>query len=161
MNYINDLTGRTDLQGKTLSNGRTDLWKQAYDAFTLEPMFGTSPRNMESVSGVRGLHTPHNGILALLFYNGIVGGIIMIPFFVMCFVNRNKTKGFMYNKGLKGYCVLSYVLVLCMLFESFFLHEVFWMNSVGSFLFWFALGGVVPIYANRRNEREVRVGGLT
>lgn len=153
---------RADTNKGDVTNGRLIRWMDALKIFKTTPVLGTSPRNIFSYARQKSDATrdtvmakfkiySHNGYIDVLVCTGIAGAAVMFLFLLLCavkvvrrFIRREGDLEFM----LAGAVFLGFAV------SAVFVSDLFFMISIGSFLFWTAAGGAVHA------ENEENNGGV-
>lgn len=152
---VGDLTvERADLG---TSNGRIQLWTDAFKMSKEISIFGVGDRNIMKVadelmpgSSITKQYV-HNGYLHMLLSGGIVAVIIMlillgsisIPTIKNILMKKN------FNEDYLIYGIMS-IIIASMLLTTVFLTEIFYQNSFVATIFWILLGYIV--YFNHNND---------
>lgn len=132
---------RTDTSEENISNNRFTIWKSTLKLTIERPILGFSSGNWYEVAKISNpneyvvqqhYHT-HNGYLEMLFYNGILGLIIMFVF-VLSYIKEIvlKFKKVTYSNQL----LLITLITVVILVSNLFLSSTFYgINLLGIFLF--------------------------
>ena len=128
-----------------ISHGRFDRWQQTLQIFTKTPVVGTSPRNLSSYAKRHFPQTlmakykmaPHNGYLDILAGTGVLGFAAFLLFFIPAVIALLK-KYFRFENDTDF--LFSAVTVFAMAASALFVSDLFFMISVGAFLFWTFFG---------------------
>ncbi len=128
-----------------ISHGRFDRWKQALEIFAVTPVIGTSPRNLSPYAKVYFPDTlmakynmaPHNGYLDILVGTGVLGLAAFLLFFVPALIALLK-KYFRFENDADF--LFSAVTVFVLAASAMFVSDLFFMISIGGFLFWTFFG---------------------
>ena len=132
---------RTDTSEENISNNRFTIWKSTLKLTTERPILGFSSGNWYEVAKisnpneyvVQQHYYTHNGYLEMLFYNGILGLIIMFVF-VLSYIKEIvlKFKKVTYSNQL----LLITLITVVILVSNLFLSSTFYgINLLGIFLF--------------------------
>ena len=127
------------------SHGRFVRWKQTVQIFARTPVFGTSPRDLSSYAKAHFPKTlmakynmaPHNGYLAILVGTGVLGAAAFLLFFIPALIALLK-KYFRFENDTDF--LFSAVTVFIMAVSAMFVSDLFFMISVGAFLYWTFFG---------------------
>ena len=128
-----------------LSHGRLERWQQTMAIFACTPVVGTSPRNLSAYAKAHVPDTlmakykmaPHNGYLDILVGTGVLGAAVFLLFFVPALIALLK-KYFRFENDTDF--LFSVVAVFIMAASALFVSDLFFMISVGAFIFWTFMG---------------------
>ena len=128
-----------------VSHGRFERWKEALRIFAGTPVVGTSPRNLSAYAKAHASDTliakyrmaPHNGYLDILVGTGILGAAAFLLFFIPALIALLK-KYFRFENNTDF--LFSVVAVFIMAASALFVSDLFFMISVGAFVFWTFMG---------------------
>ena len=128
-----------------VSHGRFDRWGQTLKIFAKTPVFGTSPRNLSSYAKAHFPDTlmakykmaPHNGYLDILAGTGVLGMAAFLLFFLPALIALLK-KYFRFENDTDF--LFSAVTVFVFAVSAMFVSDLFFMISIGAFLFWTFFG---------------------
>ena len=128
-----------------VSHGRFDRWKQTLQIFSKTPVVGTSPRNLSAYAKehfpstlmARYKMAPHNGYLDILVGTGVLGAAAFLLFFIPALISLLK-KYFRFENDTDF--LFSVAAVFIMAASALFVSDLFFMISVGAFVFWTFLG---------------------
>lgn len=116
------------------TSGRTDIWMSLLPFFFENPFWGVGEIGYVEISSrallmswqedslIRG-YSPHNEVIAVLLYTGIMGGICMISFWLRIFF-----------KAIKNFFLLDNVLCLLLLIPIFI--SIFTAQALGVKIIW-------------------------
>lgn len=161
-----DLAREDYKENDDVSNNRFKIWKSAYEIIKINPIFGISPKNLSSYikndlpncylakSKYRNVH---NGFIELFLFTGVIGGIIMCIFLILCSINILK---FLFDESMFESSSYNFVLM----FSGCFLMLSFASAVTASFcfdrvlfapLFWLILGiSMYYIKVGRNPKKE-------
>lgn len=138
-----------------VSNRRFDLWQSGFEIWETSPVFGTSHRAIteyarENVpdtylvnNDLGEFNSTHNLLFDILVSQGIVGAVIFLAFVISIIVLIFK-KVLLVKNAIKDYdIILSLTILLVFALSSMFIVDILYVNSAGSFIFWFILGQLV------------------
>lgn len=142
------------------SHGRFVRWLQTLQIFSRTPVVGTSPRNLSAVAKVylpKSLMAmynmaPHNGYLDILVGTGVLGAAAFLLFFIPALIALLK-KYFRFENDTDF--LFSVVAVFIMATSALFVSDLFFMISIGAFVFWTFMG-----YALHTEETVLEKKGL-
>ncbi|MBQ6065978.1 MAG: O-antigen ligase family protein [Clostridia bacterium] len=143
-----------------VSHGRFDRWVQTLQIFSGTPVVGTSPRDLSSYAKEHFPNTlmakyrmaPHNGYLDILAGTGVLGAAAFLLFFLPALIALLK-KYFRFENDTDF--LFSVVAVFIMAASALFVSDLFFMISVGAFVFWTFMG-----YALHTEEATSEKKGL-
>ena len=137
--YIKDMEFKEILN--TLSGYRYYIWKEVLEIFYKFPIFGIGPNNVNNAAKLvlaensmlitGGWEDPHNIVIALLTYTGLIGTLLFIK------ILYDKFKVIIENKS--DYLLIS---IICLLVISLFDIGIIFDNRVLSVYFWYLIGQV-------------------
>ena len=127
------------------SHGRFVRWKQTLRIFADTPVVGTSPRNVSAYAKAHFPDTlmakykmaPHNGYLDILVGTGVLGVAAFLLFFIPALIALLK-KYFRFENDTDF--LFSVTAVFIMAASALFVSDLFFMVSVGAFIFWTFMG---------------------
>lgn len=142
---------RTDLQDKDISNGRIKRWQLILGIYPDKPFIGISPQNLKSyvktnypiIYKNKSFGDLHNGYLAVLMGTGMIGAIIILLFILQMLHKFHA----IYIKDYGSYLYASFAgIIVVVAVSAMIIQEIFWINSVGTILFWLSLGKLNVLY---------------
>lgn len=148
------------VQSTDISNLRFRIWASAMDIFKTTWLFGASPRNAliyakevlpKSFIVERG-YDAHNFYVATLLYTGLSGAIFLGIFLIKSafkIVMFYVKKCFVVKDVLLNSMVIS---TICIAVSGFFVSEILFITTVGSFVFWLFLGYIISIIKKSSSE---------
>ena len=123
----------------TLSGYRYYIWKEVLEIFYKFPIFGIGPNNVNNAAKLvlaensmlitGGWEDPHNIVIALLTYTGLIGTLLFIK------ILYDKFKVIIENKS--DYLLIS---IICLLVISLFDIGIVFDNRILSVYFWYLIG---------------------
>jgi O-antigen ligase len=135
--YIKDMEFKEILN--TLSGYRYYIWKEVLEIFYKFPIFGIGPNNVNNAAKLvlaensmlitGGWEDPHNIVIALLTYTGLIGTLLFIK------ILYDKFKVIIENKS--DYLLIS---IICLLVISLFDIGIVFDNRILSVYFWYLIG---------------------
>lgn len=143
---------RTDLENKDISNGRFERWRLVLSIYRDKPLTGVSPQNLDNfvkhnypeIYRNKNFGDFHNGYLAVLIGTGAIGAF-MIIIFIIKMVNKFFDTFIMTNKASHIDAPFLGIIVVVAI-SAMIIQEIFWINSVGTILFWLSLGKLNSLY---------------
>ena len=128
-----------------VSHGRFDRWEQTMTIFASTPAVGTSPRNLSVYARAHFSDTlmakykmaPHNGYLDILVGTGVLGAVAFLLFFIPALIALLK-KYFRFENDTDF--LFSVVAVFILAASALFVSDLFFMVSIGAFVFWTFMG---------------------
>ncbi len=156
---------RPDIEGSSdITNLRSAIWKDYFEVFRRNFLFGTGPRNGLAYAGehmpqsfiVERQYSCHNGYLAVLVGSGIVGFVLVITYIILVAVKllrylfrESKTSSTDYIPVVMLSCVLAVGAV-----SALPLLMLFFNNSVSDAIFWFVLGYVLYLIDDGEDDKK-------
>lgn len=145
------------------SNRRFDIWNSGLEIFKTSPILGTSyvsfipyaEDNLPDtyvVNNDRGnFANMHNEYINVLVYQGIVGAAILLLFIVgsVYFIFK---RIFNLDDQSYAYCSMLLTLVFIVASAMMFVLEGVYTNSVGAFMLWSSLGGLIHFLKNKSSN---------
>ena len=148
------------VESNDISNLRFRIWSSAMGIFKTTWLFGASPRNAliyakevlpKSFIVERG-YDAHNFYVATLLYTGLSGAIFLGIFLIKSafkIVMFYVKKCFVVKDVLLNSMVIS---TICIAISGFFVSEILFITTVGSFVFWLFLGYIMSMIRKSSSE---------
>lgn len=141
---------REDVKKNNVLNNRGIIWREYVNCLNKETLlFGMSPRNSLNYIEehypdsylVKTKYSAHSDYIAVLAYTGIVGLFLILYFYIHLFIKV--FKNFFSIKKLNGFYVMCSSIVAVITVYSFFFLDVFFSNSMITFIFWTLSGALM------------------
>lgn len=138
-------------------SGRLEIWQEGIKLYAKNPIFGINTSNYLVVALkyfdtghlVEGT-AMHNSYLDLLVSYGVVGFVLLIGFFAVCFVKVLKKIFIGQNHSFSTYAVLGIAIIITC--SSFFLSNVFINTSAMYFLLLTAVGYLIASVVDEKGK---------
>lgn len=150
---------RTDTSEENISNNRFKIWSNTLKFVPKKPIMGFSSGNWHELSKaydpdnyiVKEKYYTHNGYLEILFFNGIIGLILMGVFSIKFIISLIKKHGDLKNNNLYIFIVINYFIIMVSnLFLSSTLYGISLLGVILFLIIGFYFSHLEHIYTNYR-----------
>lgn len=130
--------------------GRTSIWEPAVEAIKTKPLLGWGFESFAYVSDkymktglIGGIYfdRPHNKILEILVYGGILGFLSYLAIFVVAFYSIFK----LFGKNFSGSVCIAF-------FVSYFIQNIFAFDNIGTYMLFFIMASFVSFKEKNKEE---------